>query len=370
MSRAQGSFGGAQTWPRSLREASVISLSLLAAFAMGALFMRLVGLHPGIAYYQLLRGGLGSVHGIGETLVRFCPLGLCALAVAVGFRAAFFTIGVEGQFYLGALGTTLTALELPHLPAPILIPLAMAAGTAAGSAWALLAGWLKVRLGVNEVIGTLMLNYIAVLLIDFLVRGPLRAPGSDAQYTALIPAASMVPRILPGIRITWTIVLPLLGALGVHLFLRRSWAGFCAQAQGINPNAARYAGINGARSVLTAAGISGALAGLAGAAVIQGEFHRLQAGIASDYGYTAIPIALVGNTSAFPTLVAALLFAALDVGATLMQLKASVPYPLVKLLQGLVILCVAGLPMLPWALRFRRGLPDTVMAAGASEGDQ
>jgi general nucleoside transport system permease protein len=369
LSRRTHSLAAAEGWPRPLRESAITGLSLLFAFAAGALLMRIVGYSPGIAYYQLLRGGLGSVHGIGETLVRFCPLGLCALAVAVGFRAAFFTIGVEGQFYLGALGSTATALGLPHLPAPILLPLAMAAGAAAGSAWALLAGWLKVRLRVNEVIGTLMLNYIAVLLVAYLVRGPLRAAGSDTQYTALIPAASVVPRILPGARVTWTIVLPLLAALGVHLFLRRSWAGFSAQAQGLNPAASRYAGIDLGRSVLTAAGLSGALAGLAGAAVIQGEFHRLQIGVAADYGYTAIPIALVGNTAAFPTLLAALLFACLDVGATLMQLKASVPYPVVKVLEGIVILSVAGLPMLPWARRFRSGVPHTGGPPGTTGGE-
>jgi simple sugar transport system permease protein len=216
------------------------------------------------------------------------------------------------------------------------------------------AGALKVGFGVSEVISTIMLNYVAVLFVDYLLRGPIRAPGADVQYTPLIAAAACLPRILPGTRLTWGFLLPLGAAWFVHLFMERTSAGFRIRAAGANPTAARYAGIDGRRSLLLAAAVSGGLAGAAGALEIQGVFHRLQAGIASDYGFTAIPIALVGNTLPGPTPVASLLFAALDVGATMMQLKASVPLPLVKVLQGLIILFVVGSRALPAILRSRR----------------
>lgn len=325
-----------------MRTLGLTLLSLAAALAAGAGLMAAVGIDPVTAYRELGLGGLGTPRNVAETLLRFCPLALCALAVAVGFRASFFTIGVEGQFYFGALGTALAALAFPGLPPLILIPAAMAAGMAAGAVWGLLAGWLKVRFGVNEVIGTLMLNYIAVLFVQYLLRGPIRAPGSEVQFTPLIPAAAMLPRVVPWARLSWGIAVPFLAGYAVQVFQRRTWAGFRAQAFGANPLAARYAGISGSRSVLVVTAVSGALAGLAGALVVQGEFHRLQAGIGADYGYTAIPIALVGQTNPAGTLVTAFLFAAMDVGATMMQLKAAVPLPMVRLLEGLMILFVVG----------------------------
>jgi simple sugar transport system permease protein len=327
---------------------------MAAALLVGGLLVSFIGARPIDAYRELWVGGFGSIRSLSETLLRFCPLALCALAVSVGFRASFFTIGVEGQFYFGALAATLAGIWLPGLPAPILVPLAMACGVAAGALWALVAGVLKVRFGVSEVISTIMLNYIAVLFIYYLLRGPLRAPATDVQYTPLIAAAACLPRIFSGARLTWGILVPLAAAWLVHLFMERTAAGFRIRAAGANPTAAAYAGIDCRRSLLLAAAVSGGLAGAAGSLEVLGVFHRLQAGIASDYGFTAIPIALVGNTLPGPTLIAALLFAALDVGATMMQLKAAVPLPLVKVLQGLIILFVVGSRALPMVLRSRR----------------
>ena len=153
----------------------------------GAVVMGFSGLDPVNAYIELWRGAFGNTRNTAETLVRFCPLAICALSVLVGFRAGFFTIGVEGQLYIGALATTLVALSFPDLPPILLIPLAMIAGMVAGMAWALLAGVLKLRLGVNEVISTIMLNYIATLFIDFMVRGPIHEPGPSSGSCCSAP---------------------------------------------------------------------------------------------------------------------------------------------------------------------------------------
>ena len=340
--------------------------AVILALLVGAVLIALAGHSPLDAYAALWQGAFGSTRNFAETLIRFCPLALAALAVAVAFRASFFTIGVEGQFYIGALATTFVALKLSLLPSLLLIPSAVVAGMIAGMLWALLAGWLKVKFGVNEVIGTIMLNSIATLLVDYLVRGPLRAPGTDMQYTALIPADAWLPHLLSRSRLHPGVLAPLIAGWLVHLFFSRTSMGYHIRVSGANPVAARHAGIDVGRSLLIAVAISGILAGLAGALEIVGVFHRLQAGIGFDYGYTAIPIALVGLSRVGPTLLAALFFAALSVGATWMQLKASVPFPVTLMLQGLIILFVVGGQALRSRFTFS-GSPAAAIPAEAPE---
>lgn len=346
-----------------LLELSLAVGAVIAALAVGALLIVMADLNAVDAYAALWKGAFGSVRSTAETLVRFCPLALGALSVLVGFRAGFFTIGVEGQLYMGALATTMVALFLPDLPPVVLIPLAMLAGVVAGTLWALLAGVLKVRFGVNEVISTIMLNYIAVLFVDFMVRGPIREPGSNLQNTALITDAAWLPVMLERSRLHIGVLLPILVAVAVSVFLWRTSAGYRLRVVGANANAARHAGINVNRTILIAVATSGAIAGLAGAVEIQGVFHRLQAGIASSHGYTAIAITLVGKTLPSATVLASVLFAALSVGATMMQMKAAVPLPVTNLLQGLVILFVVGSEVLKKPLK--AWLPGRRVAARA-----
>lgn len=328
--------------PSFLPEITSALAAVLVALVLGAVIIGLAGLHPLQAYKNLWLGAFGSVRNLSETAVKFCPLALSALAVLAGQRSGFFTIGVEGQLYMGALGTTLVALFFPDLPPALLIPLAMGAGMLGGALWAALAGVLKLRFGVNEVIGTIMLNFIATSFVDYMVRGPIREPGSDLHYTALISKGAWLPLLMERSRLHVGVLIPIVAAVLVYLFLWRMPSGFAVRVSGANPTAARNAGIDDRRSVMLAVVVSGALAGLAGAVEIQGVFHRLQAGIASDYGYTAISITLVGKMLPGATLLVALFFAALTVGATMMQLKSSVPLPVVILLQGLVILFVVG----------------------------
>lgn len=349
----------------------VVDLSLaigavLAALVIGALLIAAADLNAVDAYAALWKGAFGSVRSTAETLVRFCPLALSALAVLVGFRAGFFTIGVEGQLYMGALASTVVALFLPGLPPVILVPLALAAGILAGVAWALLAGVLKIRFGVNEVISTIMLNYIAVLFVDFMVRGPIKEAGSNLQNTALITQSAWLPVMLERSRLHVGVLLPIIVAILVSVFLWRTSSGYRLRVVGANPGAARHAGINVNKSILLAVAISGAIAGLAGAVEIQGVFHRLQAGIGSSHGYTAIAITLVGKMLPSATILASVLFAALSVGATMMQMKAAVPLPVTNLIQGLVILFVVGSEVLKRPLQHVLRRRTSVSAVTAS----
>ena len=175
-----------------------------------------------------------------------------------------------------------------------------------------------------------------------MVRGPLQAVGSELHYTDIISQNAWLPVMMGKSRLHLGVLIPVIAAFLVYLFLWRMPSGFRVRVSGASMGAARHAGINPKRSILVAVAVSGALAGLAGAVEIQGVFHRLQAGIASDFGYAAIPIALVGKTLPSATLLASMFFAALGVGATMMQLKAAVPLPVVVLIQGLIILAVVG----------------------------
>jgi simple sugar transport system permease protein len=328
--------------PPALAELALAMCAIVGALAIGAALIASAGLDPLNAYLNLWNGAFGTIRATAETLVTFSPMSICALAVLVGFRAGFFTIGVDGQLYIGALTATVAALYLPALPSAAMIPLVMMAGMLGGMAWALIAGLLKIRFGVNEVISTIMLNNIAGLFIDYMVRGPIRAPQTELHYTSLIPETSWLPVILDRTRLHSGVVLPLLCAALVYALLWRMTVGYRIRVVGANPTAARHAGIDVGQTLLAAVAVSGALAGLAGAVEVQGVFHRLQAGIAGDVGYTAIPVALVGKTLPGTTLLAALFFSALTVGATMMQLKSKVPLPMVSMLQGLVILFVVG----------------------------
>ncbi len=338
------------TWAKGRQIAATVLIPLaavLAALAVGAILLLIAGANPLAAYRPLFLGALGSTYGLTETLVKTCPLLLVGLGIAIAFRGGVINIGAEGQIIVGALATTVVALGLPDLPGVALIPLVMLAGALAGAVWGGIPGLLKARLGVNEILSTIMMNQIALQAAMFLLRGVLIDP-EEIAYGTGYPQSSQLPqqvwlvRLIPRTRLHWGIPLAVLLAVLVYVFLWRTTIGYRIRAVGVNPDASRYAGINVPRYLVLAMLLSGGFAGLAGAIEVLGIHHRMLDGISAGYGFSGIVAALFGRLHPLGAIPASVLFGALLVGADMMQRAVGVPSGMVNALQGLVVIFVVS----------------------------
>jgi len=348
------------------RQLVVPILSLFTALVVGAIviilsdpeFIAKVGSNPGAAfaagfdsvwgaYGGLLAGSIGNpfrdIGPVTETLLRATPLIFAGLAVALGFRAGLFNIGAEGQIYIGALFATAVGISLPDLPLLVHLPLAVAAGFVGGALWGFVPGILKARTGAHEVITTIMLNYVSYSIVDLALRQVFfQLPGRDDPISKNILPSATLPRLLPDERLHWGLIIALVAAVAVWWLLFRSTKGFEFRAVGLNPSAARYAGMNIGRTVVLSMMISGGLAGLAGASEIVGTNLRLTPGFSPHWGFDAIAIALLGGSRPVGVVFSAILFGALRAGATPMQAQTGIPIDLVVVIQGLVIMFIAA----------------------------
>lgn len=317
-------------------------LSVLLSFLVGGVIVVISGHDPVAAYVALLQGAFGSVFNLANTLTVAVPLMLAGLGVAFTFRAGLFNIGAEGQYWLGSIAAAWVGYAVHGLPVWVHLPLALLAGTLAGALWAaLIPGVLKAWTGAHEVITTMMMSYIAINLARYLIEGgPMMAPGYTPQSPAVLPTATL-PALVPGTQLSWGLVLAVLAAVAVWFVLYRTTFGFEVRAAGLNGRAARYAGMNVARIIVLAMFVSGALAGLAGAVQTLGVNHRLFDAFNAGYGYTAIVVALLGKNNPWGVLAAAVLFGALNAGASAMQMQAGVPAHLVDVVQGMIIFFIA-----------------------------
>jgi len=259
----------------------------------------------------------------------------------VSFQAGVWNIGVEGQLLMGALA--LAAAGTHPLPAAVALPVDLSMAAGLGALWAGVAGLLKLRRNVNEVISTIMLNFIALGLISYLVQGPLMETAGRYPQTDAVVRAVWMPRLLTGYRVHYGLPLAVLIAVALHVLLYRSVAGYEMRAAGLNPKAARLAGIDVEARVLLALILSGALAGLAGGIEVSAVTHRLYERFSPGWGFTAIAVGLLGRLSPAGVVVAALFFGALDAGSNAMQRTAGVSSVLVSVIQGIVILAVVAL---------------------------
>ncbi|MBV8354561.1 MAG: ABC transporter permease, partial [Candidatus Eremiobacteraeota bacterium] len=289
----------------------------------------------------LLDGAFGTPEEIAETLVQTTNLLFPALGVALAFRAGLFNIGAEGQLILGGLFAGWFGAEYA-LPAVLAIPMVLIAGAVAGGAWGAIPGFLRARFGANEVIATLMLNVVAVLLATYLVGGPMAQPGGAAQETASLPHAAQLPNLVTDSRLTWALIIAVVLAFVLRWVLARTVFGYELRAAGDAPEAARRAGIDLRRTALVALTLSGAIAGLGGATIVSGVLHRFNTGLSPGYGFIAIAVALVGNLEPLWICIAALAFGMLQSGGVAMQAEAGVPREVVTLVEGLVIIALAG----------------------------
>jgi len=290
-----------------------------------------------------------------ETLVSTVPYVFLGLGVALGFRAGLFNIGAEGQFYIGALSGVFIAYSIRGLPGIVEIPLAMLAGMAGGFVWAAIAGFLKARFGSHEVITTIMLNYVAFLVANYLVDTPglMLAPDVSTPRTPDVDANAVLPIIFAGSRLHFGFILALLAVPLVWFLIERTTAGFQLRAVGFNPGAAQAAGISVGRTMVLAMGLSGALAGAAGIVQVLGVSHHMTDSVAAGYGFDAIAIALLARSNPWGILPAALLFGALHSGASFMQLQTDVSSDLISIVQASVIIFVAAPAIVRWIFRLR-----------------
>jgi general nucleoside transport system permease protein len=372
--------------PSSIRRAgralAVPLGSVLFAFLIGAVIVALTGGNPFTAYQALICGGFGVLCAGGEnaalqvsnTVVFLIPLVMTGVAVALPFRAGLFNIGAEGQLIAGAIACTAAGIYFAGAPAPILLPLVLIAGMAAGAAWAGIVGVLKALTGAHEVVTTIMLNYIAQWLLRFLIiGGPLQLHngfsvstqvGAGAHLASLLPQDDkLIVFGLPATvyRVHAGLVIALLAA-GLYAFLLwRTSLGYEIRALGQSQKTARYAGVGIRRTIIVTMLISGAFAGLAGAVQIAAVDHNLTDKYFSDTtGFDAIAVALLGLGTGVGIVLAAILFGALHAGGAVMQSDAGVSANLVFVLQALILFSIAA--------NFLRTLKLRLPAAGRATG--
>jgi simple sugar transport system permease protein len=313
------------------------------------------GASPLQAYAALFHEPFGTLRGFGYSLVRASPLALVALGTIVSWRSGFSYLGFEGCFVIGASATAWLALltapgaPLASLPCPIFLALAICFAFAAAGVWAGLVGVLRARFGGNEVLISLMSNYVAIFILQYLVSGPLRAPGSLPE-TRMFPRSSWLPFILPGTRAHAGILLAIMAAILVWLLMRKMTLGYEFVVTGFNPFAARYGGIDVARKLELAAFLGGGLGGLAGMVEVLGSQHRLMDGISGGMGFVGIIVALLARLNPGAVVPVAVLYGGMSVGADAMQRRANIPSSITFILESLAVLLVLAFD----ALRYYR----------------
>ena len=322
-------------------------LAMVIALVVGVLLLLLLGTDPFEAYSALIQGALGNVSGITQTLTKATPLLLVGLGICIAFRGGVINIGGEGQIVVGALAATAFGVGFGNLPALILLPLTLISGAAAGFIWGGIPGLLKARLGVNEILTTVMMNQIALRLMNFLLRGPMLDPehvaaGTSIPQSAALPESIWLTRLVPRTLFHSGAILAVLLALAVYFLLWRTTIGYRIRAVGLNPHASRYAGIPVPKYVTLSLALSGMLCGLAGAVEVLGVHHRMLEGLSGGYGFSGIVAALFGKLHPLGAIPASALFGALLVGADKMQRAVQVPSALAIALQGLVVLFVVS----------------------------
>jgi simple sugar transport system permease protein len=328
----------------------------------------------GESYVTLLTGAFGSpsrmiaaIQGgdgleirrafnpIFESLVKSIPYIFAGLAVALGFRTGLFNIGVEGQIFMGGIFSVWVGYSFTGLPAIIHIPFAFAAGALGGALWGFIPGFLKAKTGGHEVINTIMMNYVAFRLTDWLLRAPMKREGSTNPLSPIIEESAMLPRFFGDpIRFHLGFFIALAAAVAVYWFLFKTKWGFDLRTVGANPRAARYAGMNIVKSTILAMSLSGALAGMAGANELLGVNHHLSQSFSPGYGFDSIALALLGRSHPVGVVLSALLFGTLRNGATRMQASAGIPIDIISVMQALILAFIAAPAIIRTIFRLKK----------------
>jgi simple sugar transport system permease protein len=318
-------------------------LSVLFALGAGSVIIALTGNSPMEVYLRMVRSTFGSGYGFGQVLFRATTLVFAGLAVSVPFKVRLFNVGAEGQLLMGAFAAALCGMALPDSIPPLAgVPATLLAAMAAGSLWALSAGWLKVRYGINEVISTIMLNFIAQAITGYLLTNRFAVPST--VHTPEMAPGSILPGLDALFGLSWhspanlSALLAIIVSLVTALLLYRTRYGYTLTASGLNPEAARFAGIDTDRRILGAMAMGGALAGLGAGNLVLGYKHWFEAGLTTGAGFMGIAVALLAGAHPGWILLSALLFGWLDYGG--LTVNTLVPKEVFMIVQALTILCI------------------------------
>ena len=347
-------------------------LAVVTALVIGLLIIVATGSTFGealAAYGALVTGSVGSLKAISETLVAATPLILAGLSVAIAFRAGLFNIGANGQMLIGGMAALAVGFSLTGIPWFLHLPLAILAGFLGGALWGFIPGFLKARTGAHEVIVTIMLNYIALRLVDFMLKTEFfQREGRNDPVSKNVEVSAELPPLLawsdPQLRVHAGFLLAILAVIVVRWLLFKTTLGFEFRAVGANPSAARYAGMSVAKVYILVMAIAGGLAGLAGTGQVLGVLGRATPGFSAGLGFDAIAVALLGRSNPWGVFAAALLFGGLRAGGQQMQATANVGIDLVSVIQALIIIFVAAPALIAAIYRLKAPVASTQISKG------
>jgi ABC-type uncharacterized transport system permease subunit len=343
--------------------------AILLALIIGAIILLITGVNPLTAYGALARGAFGSAKYFQRTLEKTTPLIFSGLAVAFAFKAGLFNIGAQGQLLIGAITSAFLGFALKGLPPALHIPIALLGGGLAGAFYGFIPGMLRSFTGAHEVIITIMLNYVAINLTDYLSDGPWKdtSPGNVVARTPLIEESANIPFIGP---VPVGFIIAILFAFIIWFIISRTNLGFEIRTVGLNPHAARYAGMRAKLIMVLAMVISGLLAGLGGAVETQGIVHRFQPGFNTGLGFDGITVALLGRTNPLGVIPAALLIGAMKAGANVMQFDAKVAKEIIDIIQALMLFFVTAEMLFRWIFKARKGVVEDQVTVTTSWGQK
>ena len=362
---------------RRLIEWLALPSSAVAALLVGAVMLAALGTNPVTGYRALVTGAFGGSYALGATAVKAVPLLLVGVGICIAFRANVFNIGGEGQIAMGGLAGTATALAFPGLPSPVLIFLVLVAGAVGGGIWGAIPGAFKAYFNVNEILSTIMMNLVAVQLMNYVLAGPMvdktsGLVGGLIPQTRLLSKHSWLPIIVPGTQLHLGVVFSVLVAIAAYFLLWHTSLGFRVRAVGLSREAATYAGMPVRRTITLAMALSGATCGLAGSMLVFGSIsHRMVTdgsltGFTGSAGFNGIVVALFGGLNPLWTILSAFIFAGLLVGGTSMQVVTNVPSDLIVALNGLVVVFVVAIEY----TRRRARIADAAARTAAPEPEQ
>jgi len=329
--------------------------AVAVSLVLSGILLRIQGKPAVAGIWLLIRSAYFSVYAVEDCLIKAVPIFLCSLGVAFAFRLQVWNIGAEGQYALGAVGASWAALTFPDLPGYILLPLMLLSASVAGGLWSFIPAFLRNKLRANEIIITLMLNYIGIFFLEYLVYGPWKDPTSFGFPMTKNFSAPAVVGTIGQTRLSWGLVVCILAGIASWIFFRFTRLGFELKASGDNPRAAQYARLPYTRLVAIVMVLSGMLAGWAGLLEASANLNRLQPSIMAGYGYTAIVVAWLASLNPLLIGLASFLLAGLRVGLEILQLDLQVPAAFGSILEGLILLTVlAGGFFTRYRLELRR----------------